>query len=731
MILKKIICSAGLAICLITILTATHAFASVKYEENDPAITYAGTWSTLNDSNSSGGSYRHSNDASTPATATLTFTGTGVSWISDPWDDLGIARVYIDDALDATVDLYSATGKYQQVVYNKTGLSWGTHTLKIEVTGTKNSNSAGTWIDIDAFEVMPDNVVYLDNGRLKVGVRLDWGGAIYEIFYNGRSLVDNVDVGALIQFSVYDGNNINSPSEWNPVQAGDVYNNSNSVINYTQTNSEIYTKCQPLNWKSYNSKTDVYLEQWVRLLPDDIIEVEYKWTHFGDDYHAAVDQELPAFYVWDVYNRPMIYEGNAPWTNDPNVTQYDIGPAGAPSTRTTLGPALHTTEPWVAWVDSTDFGLLYAVPYNSEWGLENLIGGNYSAAAPWLDHQPGQVRTIKFYLAPGDYKLARAKVLRLIPQPTPVGTWNFNTDGNLEGWEMVNKLGRFSVSAGLLTTEIAGSNTYPDWVPYKDDNAWMHSPMIALDATQYNLIKIRMKTGTTATQASVWWITDSDLTWNQQKSKTFSIIPNDGGFRDYIIDVSNDPTWEGYIRAIKLYPAMGVTSGTTSIDSIILTAVPSLSLSVFPSTWDLGTVPAGSVTTMTETARLNVQNTGNVAETFNLQITDTGGAWFAANTVDGNIQPNTFVMSGLFSAPTDSGIAGSHFNTGNDDDVIHTDFPKVASAETFGNTSATTASGVGVAPNETRTLWLQFKAPSTTTTGNSQSITLTIGAIAQ
>ena len=83
----------------------------------------------------------------------LTFTGTGVKWISDVWWDLGKARVYIDGVLDATVDLYSAEGKYQQVVYSKSALALGTHTIRIEVTGTKNVASGDTLIDIDAFEV--------------------------------------------------------------------------------------------------------------------------------------------------------------------------------------------------------------------------------------------------------------------------------------------------------------------------------------------------------------------------------------------------------------------------------------------------------------------------------------------------------------------------------------------------------------------------------------------------
>ena len=41
------------------------------------------------------------------------------------------------------------------MIYQKTGLQTGTHTLKIEVTGSKNKKARGYWIWIDAFEITP------------------------------------------------------------------------------------------------------------------------------------------------------------------------------------------------------------------------------------------------------------------------------------------------------------------------------------------------------------------------------------------------------------------------------------------------------------------------------------------------------------------------------------------------------------------------------------------------
>jgi hypothetical protein len=100
----------------------------------------------------SGGSVVESNDPG--GTATLTFTGTGVSWIGfrGPW--AGIAQVYLDGALKATVDTYSPTEQAQAVMYTASGLASGSHTIKIQVTGTYSSSSTSAWVVVDAFDVM-------------------------------------------------------------------------------------------------------------------------------------------------------------------------------------------------------------------------------------------------------------------------------------------------------------------------------------------------------------------------------------------------------------------------------------------------------------------------------------------------------------------------------------------------------------------------------------------------
>ena len=89
------------------------------------------------------------------ARATFQFQGTTVRWIGfrAPW--AGIARVYIDDVFITELDLYATTDQPQSVVFSRTGLSSGPHTLTVESTGRKNPDSVDYAVVVDAFDAAP------------------------------------------------------------------------------------------------------------------------------------------------------------------------------------------------------------------------------------------------------------------------------------------------------------------------------------------------------------------------------------------------------------------------------------------------------------------------------------------------------------------------------------------------------------------------------------------------
>ena len=129
--------------------------SGTRRQETDPAISYTAGWLQ--------GNRDHPYSEGTAALstvpgdqATFTFTGTSVSWIGYRGPQTGIARVILDGNVVADgFDTYAPTEMPQTTLFTLPGLAAGSHTLTIQVTGSKNSASAGTAIVVDAFDVTP------------------------------------------------------------------------------------------------------------------------------------------------------------------------------------------------------------------------------------------------------------------------------------------------------------------------------------------------------------------------------------------------------------------------------------------------------------------------------------------------------------------------------------------------------------------------------------------------
>jgi hypothetical protein len=122
-----------------------------RIEQNSPAVSYSGTWFLNTNPMQSGGTAALAMDIG--SSATITFTGTGIRWIAyrDAWS--GIASVYVDGVLRATVDTWVPVDFPQTTGFDIGGLNPGQHSLTISVTGTHNLLSGGSWIWVDAFDI--------------------------------------------------------------------------------------------------------------------------------------------------------------------------------------------------------------------------------------------------------------------------------------------------------------------------------------------------------------------------------------------------------------------------------------------------------------------------------------------------------------------------------------------------------------------------------------------------
>ena len=83
----------------------------------------------------------------------LNFTGTKVRFYTHTNAWRGITNIYIDDIKIDAIDTYSQEEIMDVLVYESEELSYGSHTIKIEISGEKNEKSNAAKIAIYRFEI--------------------------------------------------------------------------------------------------------------------------------------------------------------------------------------------------------------------------------------------------------------------------------------------------------------------------------------------------------------------------------------------------------------------------------------------------------------------------------------------------------------------------------------------------------------------------------------------------
>jgi len=124
-----------------------------RLQETDPDVSFSFNNWNMGDTSHAWSAGIAAFSTAPGAQATLTFTGTGISWIGARTPQTGIARVTLDGVVQPPVDTYSPTEQIQAEVFVQKGLADTTHTLTIEVTGQQNAASSSPLIVVDAFEV--------------------------------------------------------------------------------------------------------------------------------------------------------------------------------------------------------------------------------------------------------------------------------------------------------------------------------------------------------------------------------------------------------------------------------------------------------------------------------------------------------------------------------------------------------------------------------------------------
>lgn len=117
---------------------------------DDRLLSYTGTWGD-------GGSYtdyERTTRFTSAANNTLrfTFNGSSVAIIGRRAPANGTAIVSIDGQVQQTIDTFSSATLYKTILFQKTGLSEGQHTISLSANGARSGNSSGNLIEIDCLE---------------------------------------------------------------------------------------------------------------------------------------------------------------------------------------------------------------------------------------------------------------------------------------------------------------------------------------------------------------------------------------------------------------------------------------------------------------------------------------------------------------------------------------------------------------------------------------------------
>lgn len=108
------------------------------------------------------------------STAQLRFSGSRVEWFGHMSPQSGIASVFIDGVFKQTVDLYNAQLLSQQRLFSASGLSSGSHTITIIVTGNHHPVSRASLVAIDAFVVSSDSSSLTQRDTVQETGSHDW-----------------------------------------------------------------------------------------------------------------------------------------------------------------------------------------------------------------------------------------------------------------------------------------------------------------------------------------------------------------------------------------------------------------------------------------------------------------------------------------------------------------------------------------------------------------------------
>ncbi len=377
-------------------VTVTYGNGSVAFEVNVKAsdnktvsingfqknVAYANNVYTLNYSGTAFNRYviKYTSDAYVKGE--LNFNGTVEEFFLEP-NENGEFSGYIDGFISGTTQT-----AITNVTFKPLDKSQMAFTLKsIDLSKATNPGDSS-------------GMVYLSDSNYKIGIDLDWGGALTYLedlsnsvvaaqkkklfgtnnnpvevglssdfstsVLSGYNTIGNVnlinahDTGRLVQQSYYGtGSYPYEPGmygdavwNYNPVQGGNLYNEASKIVDVKVSDNELYIKCRPLDWaKEAKDITPSYMEAWYTL-ENGMMRATCRFVDYSGYPSVTTTQEVPAFYCVEPLNNFVYYTGGEAWTDsNQKTTLPDLDFWG-----TATDQDYQCNENWAAFVGDSSSG---------------------------------------------------------------------------------------------------------------------------------------------------------------------------------------------------------------------------------------------------------------------------------------------------------------------------------------------------------------------------------------
>lgn len=122
-----------------------------RVQDDHPWLRWGGSWTWVTSEGLSGRTAR--TGRSSKSWVSMKFKGSSAGVVGSKGPDAGRIRILIDGKKVATVSLYATSTVDAAPVWHSSKLRAGSHTIRVENTGTNDDGSSGTRTTIDALEV--------------------------------------------------------------------------------------------------------------------------------------------------------------------------------------------------------------------------------------------------------------------------------------------------------------------------------------------------------------------------------------------------------------------------------------------------------------------------------------------------------------------------------------------------------------------------------------------------